>query len=177
LPSGASSVTEPPAQNVAGPLAMTVGAGGGAVTVMTAEPVALLPEQFASAMVAVYVRVDAGETTRSANDAVIPLCVTPSDQITVNGATPVRSVRMVADPVPQYAADPLTTPVGRGSTVTTTGSEVFEHPEAFVMVTEYVPDCVTVMFAVVAPLDQRYVPAPCDVPRVTLLPAQNVVAP
>ena len=66
--------------------------------------------------------------------------------------------------------------VGDGLAVTETGADDAEHPLAFVTVTAYEPDAVTVIDCVVAPFDQRY-EAEAGAVSVTLAPAQNVVGP
>ena len=57
----------------------------------------------------------------------------------------------------QIAVVPETTAVGFVYVVTTNGCEVVEQPAWFVIVTLYVPALWTLMFAVVSPVDQRYV--------------------
>jgi hypothetical protein len=66
--------------------------------------------------------------------------------------------------------------VGSGFTVTVCDAGVDVQPFALVVVTVYVPDALTVIAAVVAPVDQRY-ETPPEAVSVTLPPAQNVVAP
>jgi hypothetical protein len=66
--------------------------------------------------------------------------------------------------------------VGNGFTVTVCDVGVDVQPFAFVVVTVYVPDAITVIAAVVAPVDHRYDTPPLAV-SVTLPPAQSVVAP
>jgi hypothetical protein len=66
--------------------------------------------------------------------------------------------------------------VGSGLTVTVCDAGVDEQPFASVVVTVYVPDVLTVIAAVVAPVDQRKLTPPLAV-SVTLPPAQNVVGP
>lgn len=51
--------------------------------------------------------------------------------------------------------DAVAVTVGVGFTVTVTGAETSEHPNALVAVTEYVPELFTRMVALVAPVDQR----------------------
>lgn len=65
---------------------------------------------------------------------------------------------------------------GGAITFTVTGDELETQPAAFVMATEYVPDVVTRIVCVVAPLLQRY-EADIATESVTLLPEQNVVGP
>jgi hypothetical protein len=74
---------------------------------------------------------------------------------------------------------PLTVAVGFVYVVTANGAEVAEQPDEFVMVTVYVPAEWTVMFAVVSPVDQRYVFAgDCGDPRMTEPPpGQNGIVP
>jgi hypothetical protein len=67
--------------------------------------------------VTVYVVVTAGLTLR---DAVVPLlmvCVTLSDQVTLNGAVPVTVAVIVADAPGQIVPPPLTVAVGSVFTV------------------------------------------------------------
>ena len=66
--------------------------------------------------------------------------------------------------------------VGVGLTVTVTGAEVPLHPNAFVALTVYVPELFTKIDAVVAPVDQRYVPPP-DAVSVTSPPIQKLSGP
>jgi hypothetical protein len=63
--------------------------------------------------------VEAGLTLRDAGDAATPLCVTPSDQITVHGPVPVSAAWIVVEAPRQIAAVPETVAVGFGVTVTT----------------------------------------------------------
>lgn len=65
---------------------------------------------------------------------------------------------------------------GSGLTVTAVGAEVAEQPEASVTVTVKLPELLTVIDCVVAPLDQRN-DAPALAVSVTLPPAQKVVGP
>ena len=67
--------------------------------------------------------------------------------------------------------------VGEAITVTTIALLITEQPLALsVAITEYVPDVVAVIEAVVAPLLQRYDVPPLAV-KTTLLPAQTVNGP
>ena len=66
--------------------------------------------------------------------------------------------------------------VGSGFTVTVCDAGAEVQPFPFVVVTVYVPPVLTVIAAVVAPVDQRY-ETPPEAVSVTLPPAQNVVAP
>jgi len=66
--------------------------------------------------------------------------------------------------------------VGSGFTVTVCDAGVDVQPFASVVVTVYVPEELTVIAAVVAPVDQRY-DTPPDAVSVTLPPAQKVVGP
>ena len=61
-------------------------------------------------------------------------------------------------------------------TVTTTPAELAEHPLISVTVTEYVPDVVTLIAFVVAPVDQVFPEASDDV-KLTEFPTQNVKGP
>jgi hypothetical protein len=60
--------------------------------------------------------------------------------------------------------------------VTVTGVEVASQPVALVTVTEYVPDCFTVMLDVEAPVDQRIVP-PAPTLSTTESPWQKLSGP
>lgn len=66
--------------------------------------------------------------------------------------------------------------VGSGFTVIVVPAEVAEQPLPFVTVTVYVPDEVTVMDCVVAPVDQAFPVVEEDV-RTTEPPEQKVVGP
>jgi hypothetical protein len=105
------------------------------LTVTTALPLAV-PLQFASLMaVTAYDDVDDGLTLR---DAVVPLlivCVTLSDQVTLQGAVPVSVAVIDADPPGQMALEPLTDAVGFAFTVTAVGVDVALQPLALVTLT------------------------------------------
>lgn len=62
---------------------------------------------------------DAGLTERVAGLAVTPVCENPSDQVTAQGAAPVRAAWTVADAPAQTVVEPTTVAVGLGFTVTT----------------------------------------------------------
>jgi len=65
--------------------------------------------------------------------------VTPSDQVTVQGAVPVSTAWTSVAPPGQIAAEPETAAVGFGSTVTVTDGALFEvQPLASVTVSVYV---------------------------------------
>ena len=103
-----------PAQIAAEPDAAAVGRG---LIVTTALPEAL-PAQFASeTAVTVYVVVAAGLTERVAGEAATPLCVTPSDHVTLQGPVPVSAAEIVVAPPAQIAAPPETVAVGSARTV------------------------------------------------------------
>ena len=82
------------------------------LTVTVALPLEV-PLQFASVIaVTVYVVDDDGETLREAVVPLFTVCTLPSDQVTENGATPVRVAVTVADPAPaQMVPPPLTAAV------------------------------------------------------------------
>src|SRR4051794_3563196 len=112
--SAAVIVVDAPGQIALVPLTVAVGSG---LTVTVAEPLDV-PVQFASVIdVTVYVVVAEGLTLR---DAVVPLlmvCVTLSNQVTLNGAVPVSVAVIVADSPAQIAPLPLTAAVGSERTV------------------------------------------------------------
>jgi hypothetical protein len=111
------SGVEPPAQISAVPEATAVGCG---VTVTTALPEEV-PAQFESeTAVTVYVVVAAGLTERAAGEEATFDCVTPSDQTTVHGPTPVSAARICVELPAQIVAVPETAAVGRGFTATVT---------------------------------------------------------
>ena len=60
---------------------------------------------------------EAGLTERVAGEAPTPLCVTPSDQITVQGPVPVSAAWIVVELPAQICAVPETAAVGFGLTV------------------------------------------------------------
>jgi len=62
------------------------------------------------------------------------------------------------------------------TTVVTASDAMLWHPDAFVTLTVKLPDVLTFMLWVVAPVDHKYVVPVLDV-NVTLLPAQNVADP
>jgi hypothetical protein len=84
----------------------------------------------------------------------------------------------VTEPPAQNAVGPDALMVGAGAvcTVTVVAEDVAEQPFAFVTVTLYAPELLTVIDCVVAPFDQRYEEAEDEV-SVTEPPAQNVVGP
>jgi hypothetical protein len=96
------------------PLTVAVGR---ALIVIAALPVEV-PLQFASeTLVIVYVVLLDGETLRVALLVLIPDCVTPSDHVIANGATPVSVALIVVELPAQIAALPLTAAVGFALTV------------------------------------------------------------
>ena len=70
----------------------------------------------------------------------------------------------------------ITGTAGLGLTVTIVAGEVAEQPFAFVTVTLYEPEAVTLIDCAAEPVDQRYV-NPAGAVSVTEPPAQNVVGP
>jgi hypothetical protein len=72
--------------------------------------------------------VEAGLTLRDAGDAATPLCVTPSDQITVHGPVPVSAAWIVVEAPWQIVAAPETVAVGRVLTVATVVAAVEVQP-------------------------------------------------
>ncbi|MCU1232007.1 MAG: hypothetical protein JWO97_4891, partial [Acidobacteria bacterium] len=96
------------------PLTVAVGF---ALMVIAALPVDV-PLQFASVMlVIVYVVLLGGETLRVTLVVLTFDCVTPSDQMIVNGATPLSVALIVVELPAQIAALPLTTALGFALTV------------------------------------------------------------
>jgi hypothetical protein len=71
--------------------------------------------------------------------------------------TPGDAVSVTVAEEPQRLVDPVAVIAGVTGvlTVTATGVLVSEQPAGSVTVTLYDPDCVALMFAVVAPFDQR----------------------
>jgi hypothetical protein len=67
-----------------------------------------------------------GPTERVAGEAATPDCVTPSDQVTIQGPEPVRAAAIRVEPPGQMAAEPETVAVGFGLTVTVTVGALFE---------------------------------------------------
>ena len=92
---------------------------------------------------------------------------------------PALEVSVTLPPV-QKVRGPLAVIVGVAGkvfTVTVVGTEAEDiQPAAFVTCTEYEPVVLTVMLAVVAPVDHRYEVPALEV-RVTLPPVQNVSGP
>jgi hypothetical protein len=162
---GAVSVTEPPWQKVVGPLALTTGVAGSALTVTAvAALVALQP--FAFVTVTLY-EPDALAT--------IDCVVAPVDQRYEALAGAVS----VTEPPSQNDVGPLalTTGVaGSALTVTAVAALVALQPFAFVTVTLYEPDAFTTIDCVVAPVDQRC-EALAGAVSVTEPPSQNDVGP
>jgi hypothetical protein len=158
------SVTLPPAQKVVAPPAVMVGVAGLAltVTVMDAD-VALQP----LALVTVTLKVPEAVT-------LMAWVVAPFDQ---RYELPALAVSVTLPPVQKVVA-PLgvITAAGLALTVTAVAAEVEPQPLAFVTVTLYEPEVVTLMACVVAPFDQRY-ELPALAVSVTLPPAQKVVGP
>src|SRR5947209_17715916 len=74
------------------------------------------PLQLASVTAAMESVVETVTVTLRVNDVVVmPLCVTPSDQTSVNGAWPVRVTGTATEPAPQTAIDGGSVAVGRGT--------------------------------------------------------------
>ena len=108
-------------------------------------------------------------------DTVIVGVVAPVDHRMLVKLLPVT---VIVEELPGWhmLAPPVMTPVGAGLTVTVTGEDVAGHPLMSVTVTLKVPEAVTLIDGVVAPLDHRYDP-PGFALSVTLPPWQNVVGP
>src|SRR3954453_6319902 len=127
--SAAVIVVEPPGQIALVPLTVAVGSG---LTVTVAEPLDV-PVQFASVIDAtVYVVVAEGLTLRDALVPLLMVCITLSNQVTLNGAVPVSAAVIVADSPAQIAPLPLTVAVGSGLMVTV--AEPLDVPVQFVSV-------------------------------------------
>ena len=157
--------TLPPEQNVVGPPAEIIGAAGVGftVTVVPAEAGEVQPP-----LVVVTVYVPEEET-------VIDCVVAPVDQLFPLAEEDVRTTlppeqKVVGPPAEIVGA------AGVGFTVTVTPAEAGEVQPASVLVTVYVPEVVTVIDCVVAPVDQLFPLAEDDV-STTLPPEQNVVGP
>jgi hypothetical protein len=156
-------VTLPPAHNVVGPLGVMVAVGSG-FTLTVCEAGAEVQE-LASVVVTVYV---------PDVDTVIAAVLAPVDQ---RYDVPPEAVSVTLPPAQNVVGpDGVIVAVGSGLTVTVcdAGAEVQEF--ASVVVTVYVPLVLTVIAAVVAPVDQRY-DVPPEAVSVTLPPAQKVVGP
>jgi hypothetical protein len=144
LDAGAVSVTEPPAQNVGEPLVPMTGVDGFALTVtVVAAEFALQPLAFV--IVTLYWP-----------DVVtlIDCVVAPFDQRYEADAGAVS----VTEPPAQNVVAPLvliTGVDGFALTVTVLAADVALQPLAFVTVTLYEPEVVTLIDCVVAPFDQR----------------------
>ena len=105
---------------------------------------------------------------------VIDCVVAPVDQ---RYDAPLLAVRTTSSPAQNVVSpDALIVATGGGFTVTSVEEEVALQPEALVTVTWKLPDALTTIDCVVAPLDQRY-DAPLLAVSVTEPPSQNVVAP
>ena len=162
---GAVNVTEPPSQNVVGPLAVTTGVSGSAFTTTSVVPLVAL-QPFAFVTVTPY-----GPDALTTIDCV----VAPFDHRYVALAGAVN----VTDPPSQNVVGPLAVTTGvSGSAFTTTSvaALVALQPFAFVTVTPYEPDVFTTMDCEVAPFDQRYEALDGAV-NVTEPPSQKVVGP
>jgi len=160
---GAVSVTEPPAQNVVGPLGVIVEVGNGFTVTEVAALVALQP--FAFVTVTLYEPLAV---------TLIDCVVAPVDHEYEAAADAVS----VTEPPAQNVVGPLgvIVAVGNAFTVTEVAALVALQPLAFVIVTLYEPLAVTLMDCVVAPVDHEY-DAAAGAVSVTEPPAQNVVGP
>ena len=118
------------------------------------------------------------ETLRVTLVVLMPDCVTPSDHVIENGATPVSVALIVAELPAQIAVVPLTTADGCAFIVTTTVDE-FVQPFAAVR-SSYVPATVASIEACVAtnaPSRYQLAVTPAGAVSVTLLPGQIAVEP
>ncbi len=163
-PAGAVSVTLAPSQRIGEPVTLMVVSGSGLTVTVVAAEVALQPLAF------VTVTLNEPEVV-----TLIDCVVAPFDQRyeAEDGAVSVTdppSQKVVAPPAVITGVD------GFALTVTVVDADVALQPLAFVTVTLYEPDVVTLIDCVVAPFDQRYESA-ADAVKVTDPPAQNVVAP
>ena len=159
------STTFPPAQKVVAPPAEIVGVAGSGFTV-TVVAVEAGDVQPLAVRVTVYVP----------DVVTVMLCV----------VAPVDHVLPVADedvsttlPPAQKVSGPPAVMVGAagaGLTVTVVPAEAGDVQPLTVLVTVYVPDVVTVMLCVVAPVDQT-LPVADEEVSTTLPPAQKVVVP
>jgi hypothetical protein len=77
---------------------------------------------------------EAGLTLRVAGEAATLDCVTPSDQMTVHGPSPVSAAWIVVEAPMQIAAVPETAAVGFGLTVTVTVG-AFDETQPLALVT------------------------------------------
>lgn len=94
-----------PAQTVPPPVTVAVGRG---LTVTRADPEAVPAQPFApDTAVIVYVVVTAGETTRVAGVAAIPLWMNPSDHVRLHGPVPVKATESVVLSPAQSVAPPV----------------------------------------------------------------------
>jgi hypothetical protein len=77
-----------------------------------------------------------GLTLREAGLAATPFCTNPSDHVTFHGPVPVKAAEMAAVSPLQIGVVPLTTEVGRASTVTVALPVIVdEHPAPVVATT------------------------------------------
>lgn len=156
-------VTDPPSQNVKGPLAVIVGTVGRGFTVT---------------LVAIELDEQVPFDTTTEYD---PLAVTDIDCVVapVDQVFPVVDEEVkVTDPPAQKINGPLAVIVGIGGsglTVTITGAEVAKHAP-LETTTVYVPLVATKILDVISPFDQVFPVADEEV-KVTLSPSQNVVGP
>ena len=146
------------------PLAVIVAVGF--VTEVTVIGVVLIAHPFAAVIVAEQVP----EVV-----TLIACEVAPFDHKYV---APVAAEVKVTNPPLQkvVAPDVLTVEDGDAFTVTTVAAEAIEHPPDCVTVTTYDPVVPTFIDCVVAPVDHKY-ETPVLAESVTVLPAQNIVAP
>ena len=143
LPVGADEVkvTEPPAQNVVGPLGVMVGVAGNAFTVTTIALLANDIHPLASPTWQVYVP----------EDVTLIFCVVspPGDhkydvEVGAESITEPPAQKVIGPPAVMVGVE------GNGFTVTVTGELAgLEQPAALVTTTEYVPEVVTLMLEVV----------------------------
>jgi hypothetical protein len=160
------NVTEPPAQKVVGPPAVTVGAAGAGFTLVFVD--AEIPEEH-PANICWTVKEPAVVT-------VIDWVVSPVDQRFPLEAEDVNTTELPE----QKVVGPLAVIVGTdgiGLTVTVVGEAAgVVHPNPLVTVKEYDPEVVTVIDWVVSLVDQRF-PVVEEEVSTTEPPAQKVVGP
>ena len=138
----------PPAQNVVAPDAVTV-AVGVAFTVTDADVEFVHPLPSVTVYVIVADPVDTPVTT--------PLALTSATVASLVDQTPpvVELANVVVDPTHTSGDPVIAATVGNGFTVTASAADVAIHPDAFVTVTLYDPDVVTVIVCVCAPFDHK----------------------
>ena len=157
--------TLPPAQKVRGPPAEIVGAAGSAFTV-TVVPADVADVQPAVVTATVYV---------PAVETVIDCVVAPVDQTFPLADDEVNTTDPPAQNVVELPAL-MVGVAGIGFTVTVVPADASDVQPPVVLVTVYVPEVVTVIVCVVAPVDHVFPVADEEV-KTTLPPAQKVSGP